>query len=104
MDHRTLAKALVEQLRRYTREKTPHNNIVAIPVVDLFAWAGATEPMSASSADMEASAQLLHDAKICQIVLQQNRRGGVTLQLTMSPEGHKMTDDQIIGRLFPERS
>jgi hypothetical protein len=105
MDTRELAKLLVEQLRWYMREKLPHNNIIAIPVLDLFAW-GAQEGtvLQGGTADLERASRLLHDAKICQQVLQQTRSGQTVLQLQMTEEGRAMTDDEIIGRLFSERS
>jgi hypothetical protein len=100
-----LARLPAQQIRRYMREQTPHNNIIALPVMNLLAWAAAEgTKFAAQATEVEAAAQLLHDMKICQIVIQQMRNGPPELRLKMTEENRAMTDDQITARLFPERN
>jgi len=102
---RELAKLLAEQIRRYMREQTPHNNIIALPVMNLLAWAAAQgKKFATQTTEIEAAAQLLHDQKICQIVIQGVTNGPPELRLKMTEENRAMTDDQITARLFPERN
>jgi hypothetical protein len=108
MTIRDLARAFAEQLRSYMREKTPHNNIIAIPMMHLFGWASVSkkipEGVTFTPKLFEEVAQTLKDAGLCQIVMQQTRQGGVELQIQMTQECREFTDDQITARLFPERS
>jgi len=94
-----IARILVAQLRKYMREKTPHNNIIAIPILDLLAW-GAPNGASFVAQDLDAAANWLHKAGVCQIVMQQVRTGQVQMQLRMTEQGRAMSDDEIAA-LFP---
>ena len=104
MDRSELAKLLVMALRKYMKEKTPHNNIAARPVLELLSSA-ASPGTRGTTDDLQAAMQILHEAKICQIVMQQTRTPGEVIpMLQMTLEGRDLTDGQVVARLFPERN
>ena len=107
MDDRELAKGFAQQLRWSMREKTPKNDVVAIPMVTLLALASASKriPQITFTPDLLSEvAQLLKKAGLCQIVYQEQGNGPEILCLEMTQECREFTDDQITARLFPERT
>jgi hypothetical protein len=107
MDDRELAKGFAQQLRWYMREKTPNNDLVAIPMMSLMAGASASKriPRMTFTPDLlQDIAQLLEQAGLCRIVTQQQPAGPPILCLEMTAECREIGDEQIVRRLFPERS
>jgi hypothetical protein len=44
-----IGRILVARLRKYMREKTARNNIIAIPILDLVAWGAPNESSAAAT-------------------------------------------------------
>ena len=97
-----LARMLVGSLRKYMREKTPKNNIVRVPVLQLAVWSAPDGRTDISLETLDSAAWVLHNAGICQRCLQDIRPRGTELQLQMTENGRAMSDEAIAEKICQE--
>jgi len=95
---------LIRKLRWYMREKTKHNNIVPVPLMELFGWAALAPDApvkSTRSEELLAAGDLLHDAKLCDVVMQQTQSGQVVPMLRTTEEGRRIPEAEIEALICP---